>query len=379
MRVLHICNDFAGSTVHKCLYTELDNLGVEQLIYCPVRSNDLIGKNKFDCERSSIEYANIIKPYYKYLYHIKQRKLYNYLQKKYDLSKYHLCHASTLLSDGGIAYRIFLEYHVPYVVAVRSTDIDVFLKKAPNTWANARRILLNAQYIYFINKGLENNLVNHKVIKPIVELIKHKFVIQPNGVDNYYINHWQNNEHHGHGLVYVGDFTRRKNVLRLCHAVLELKEIQKYSDIKLTLVGGGKGRNGASEDVEETEIFVRQYPDVFNFVGPVFDKDKLCEIYNSNSIFAMPSLNETFGLVYIEALSQNLALLYTKEQGIDGLFDSKVGIAVNPMSIEEIKCAIVAMFDNRDFYSNSSINPESFQWSNIANTYLSHYKKILKN
>lgn len=378
IKILHISNDFAGSTVHKCLYSELDKLGVEQLVYCPVRDSQLIGKNNFVGKNTWVDYANIIKPYHKYFYHIKQWRLYNYIRHKYDLSTYDLCHASTLLSDGGIAYRIYQKYHIPYIVAVRSTDMDIFLAKLPHTWLDARRILLNAKYIVFINNGLKASLEKHKAILPIIEQIKDRFIIVPNGIDDYYVNHWHSEKHQGHGLVYIGDFSRRKNVLRLCLAVLELKKNETLSDVKLTLIGGGKARNGASEDVEETEEFIRSHPETFVYVGPIYDKDKIIEILNQNTIFAMPSINETFGLVYIEALSQNLALLYTKGQGIDGLFDSKIGIAVNPLSVHDIKNALEKMLINRFNYSNEDINPQTFCWANIANTYKNYYCNLIK-
>lgn len=378
MNILHISNDFAGSTVHKCLYSELDKLGVEQLVYCPVRDSQQIGKNSFAGKSTIIDYANIIKPYYKYFYHLKQWRLYAYIRARYDLSKYSLCHATTLLSDGGIAYRIFKEYHVPYMVAVRSTDIDVFLAKLPHTWSAARRILLNARYIVFINNGLRVSLEKHKAIKPIIEQIKDRFIIVPNGIDDYYVNHWHTNKHQGHGLVYIGDFSRRKNVLRLCQAVLELKKNEMLSDVKLTLIGGGKARNGAMEDVEETDAFVHSHRDTFVNVGPIYNKDKIIEILNQNTIFAMPSINETFGLVYIEALSQNLALLYTKGQGIDGLFDSKIGVAVNPLSVNDIKNALEKMLTNRSNYSNEDVDPQLFRWGKIANIYMNYYSNMVK-
>lgn len=40
----------------------------------------------------------------------------------------------------------------------------------------------------------------------------------------------------------------------------------------------------------------------------------------------MPSHKETFGLVYAEAMSQGLPIIYTKNQGFDGQFpDGYVG------------------------------------------------------
>ena len=56
--------------------------------------------------------------------------------------------------------------------------------------------------------------------------------------------------------------------------------------------------------------------------------------YKSAHIFVMPSLTETFGIVFIEALSQGLPLIYTKGQGIDGYFPQGfVGYAYNPLDV----------------------------------------------
>ena len=41
MKVLQICNDFAGSKVHVSLVRKLDEKGVEQVVYCPVRDQKL--------------------------------------------------------------------------------------------------------------------------------------------------------------------------------------------------------------------------------------------------------------------------------------------------------------------------------------------------
>jgi len=44
----------------------------------------------------------------------------------------------------------------------------------------------------------------------------------------------------------------------------------------------------------------------------------------------MPSITETFGLVYAEALSQGLPVLYTRGQGFDRQFEEgEVGYAVD--------------------------------------------------
>lgn len=44
MKILHICNDFAGSKVHVNLTKQLDGMGVNQVVYCPVRDKQNVGK-----------------------------------------------------------------------------------------------------------------------------------------------------------------------------------------------------------------------------------------------------------------------------------------------------------------------------------------------
>ena len=54
-------------------------------------------------------------------------------------------------------------------------------------------------------------------------------------------------------------------------------------------------------------------------------KEQVLAHLRKNDIFIMPSYHETFGLVYAEAMSQGLPVIYTKGQGFDGFFeDGKV-------------------------------------------------------
>jgi glycosyltransferase involved in cell wall biosynthesis len=66
---------------------------------------------------------------------------------------------------------------------------------------------------------------------------------------------------------------------------------------------------------------------------------------------AMPSHNETFGMVYTEALFAGVPVLYSKATGIDGYLDGlNVGIGVDPTDDQAIATALVALVnDNGNF------------------------------
>ncbi len=282
-----------------------------------------------------------------------------------------MVHAATLFSDGGVAYKIYKKYHIPYMVAARGTDINGFLNKLPNTWVAGRKILCNAKVIFFISKALMDKFANHKVIQPILHEIKDKMMLVPNGIEDYFINHVNHAPRTGHKVLYVGDFSPNKNVVRLCDAVIQLRKEKGFGDTVLTIVGGGKTEGNA------VQTMINSHPECIRYLGPIYDKDKLCEIYRSHSVFAMPSFSETFGLVYIEALSQNLPVVYTRGQGIDGLFDETVGIGVNPMSVEEIRNAIKTILEFPHRFSNKSVDFEMFRWNKVAGKYMSFYRQIL--
>ena len=197
-----------------------------------------------------------------------------------------------------------------------------------------------------------------------------KIIIQPNGIDEYWIEHIRSDKISNDSILYVGRFDSNKNVLRLMRSVIQLKNA--HPTIKLNLVGG------YGNQLKRVLKLVEKYPELFYYHGIVSDKEKLRQLYLSNRIFAMPSKHETFGLVYIEALSQNLSLLYTKGQGIDNFFDFNIGIAVNPRSVSDIKNALESLLNNNNI-NNDQVDFSMFSWHNIAKIYILIYRDICKS
>lgn len=371
MNILHIANDFCHTKVHVSLFKLLDEKGINQIIYNPVRDASHIGGNAFEGARTKIVYSHVVKPFHKYFYHVKQSVVIKDLLWKIDVSKVNLCHATTLFTDGGLAYKIHKRYHIPYIVAVRNTDINEFMHMLPNTWLDGVQVLLHAERIIFISEALKQKFERHFIIKPILHKIQDKFVLMPNGVDDYFLDNVCKERRYNKKVIYVGDFSENKNVYRLQEAVLQLRREPGFDDVSLTLVGGGKNTS------DKVEKMTTEHPDVFNYVGKIFDKQVLCSLFRQHAVFAMPSIHETFGLVYVEALSQNLPVLYTKGQGVDGLFADSIGEGVNPLSVEDIKNALRKLLSNTNIYSNKNVDFDQFRWNQIANKYIGFYKECI--
>ena len=108
---------------------------------------------------------------------------------------------------------------------------------------------------------------------------------------------------------------------------------------------------------------------------------ELIEEMRSSDIFVMVSSPETFGLVYVEALSQGLPIVYAKGQGFDGFYDDGlVGYPAVAGNVESIASALKFVMDNYPSMTSRIINlplDEDFNWPNIAAKYMDLYNEIL--
>lgn len=373
MRCLHICNDFLGSQVHRNLYTGLDKLGVEQIIFVPYRKTQNINKNKIEFEQpeSKVYFSEPLKRRHKVFFRSKIKFLIKSLDEQILIKNLDVIYATTLFSDGSIALHLHKTFGTPYIVAVRSTDVDVFMKFRPDLKTLAKEILINSQKIIFISDSLKEKF-EKKIDIDFFREISSKINVIYNGVSSFWLSNidiTRKRIDRNINLVYVGSFIRRKNVLRVIKAVLELSS--KYP-IKFNIIGG-KG-----VDLPRIKKYSKQFPENIQYLGSITDSHHLLQELRNNHIFIMPSFRETFGLVYIEALSQGLPLIYAHNEGVDGMLEG-IGIAVNPYSVASIKNGIENCIFGYKNFRIEEINFTQFNWSNIAKCYFDMFESIKKD
>lgn len=372
MKCLHICNDLLGSKVHKNLYNHLERPELDQSIY--YASRNTLSKKQHDYIKNikgTITISKPIKKFHRLLFKSKIAYLYKDLKSKVDLSKFDIIHASTMFSDGALALKIYQDFNIPYILAIRGTDVNIFLKYRKDLRTLTREILANASKLVFISHALEFNFFQNGYINSIKGALKKKSQIIPNGLDPYWLEHRQNQkELTPNKILYIGKFNKNKNVLKLIHAFLMLKKTHPL--LELHLVGGGGKQEKSIANLANLHPEIRIH-------GPIYDMDKLRSMIASCHIFAMVSIGETFGLVYVEALTQGLPIIFTKNQGIDGTFKENIGESVNPKSIISISEGINTLITNYSKYEVNKLDFNSFSWNLISNSYFKLYNSILIN
>ncbi|MDQ0595108.1 glycosyltransferase involved in cell wall biosynthesis [Chryseobacterium ginsenosidimutans] len=374
--ILHITNDYSGSAVYKNLIRELDHLSLEQTIYNPVREASRIGKNGIDLKNngSQIIYSHILSKYTdRIFYQQKIKKIVQDIEAKVDLSKIKFIHAHTWYSDGGVAYELHKKYKIPYIVAVRNTDLNLFLKYFLHERSYGKKILLAADKIITISAVYKKRMLEDPRLASIISETEKKVVVIPNGVDPYWIeSKVLQRKNIGNNttiqLLYIGKFDKGKNVINLINAVKNLNR-KNENMVKLTLIGGGgNDEKNILNSIKDDESF--------NYVGKIYDLQQLKMYYEQSDIFTMPSKAETFGLVYMEALLQGLPILYTQNEGIDGFYDDPIGEKVENTSVEEIQHKVERLISNYNQYNFSTEKfSRNHDWKRIAETYHQLYTK----
>ncbi len=367
MRILHINCNYIGSALHQKMIESLDALGYESTVFVPTYDKDLsvIRPN------SNVVISECFNKKDRLVFDYKQHKILKNIIDNINIQNYNLVHAYTLFTDGNCARKLSKKYNIPYVVAVRNTDVNAFFKMMPHLRARGIKIMREAKAVFFLSKSYQKQVFEKYVPAKFKGELEKKTYIIPNGIDDF----WFNNDlvrreeikrSDRVNLLYVGRIDKNKNI-PTTQAAAKLLRSRGYN-ISLTVVG----------KIEDKEEFNKIEHDPNTIYISAKPKEELIKIYQGNDIFVMPSHTETFGLVYAEAMSQGLPVIYTKGQGFDGQFiEGKVGFHVCSYNPEDIEKKILKIIKNYKKLSESCVsNAVLFKWSRIVELYDACYKSI---
>jgi len=106
------------------------------------------------------------------------------------------------------------------------------------------------------------------------------------------------------------------------------------------------------------------------------DHGQLIAHYRTQHVLVVPSFHETFGMVYAEALSQGVPVVYSRGEGFDGQFaDGEVGFACDPRQPSSIASAIERVVGDYEALSVRALaGSQRFDWSRIADRYRELYQ-----
>lgn len=368
MRVLHINCNYLGTALHQTMVEHLDALGYVNKVFVPTYDRNLavIRLNP------NVVVSECFRKWDRIAFDYKQSKIIRAAQREMQVEWFDRIHAYTLFTDGNCAMHLSQKYGIPYVVAVRNTDVNTFFAKMIHLRGRGIKIMRNASAIFFLSEAYRRQVFDKYVPEKYHDELMEKTHIIPNGIHDFWLEHTVSDvkvsvdKSRQIKLIYAGRIDKNKNIPTTQKAMQLLRE--KGYDVSLTVVG-------KIEDEKEYEKIIE---DKYTRYIPAKPKEELISVYRDHDIFVMPSFTETFGLVYAEAMSQGLPVVYSSGQGFDKQFpDGVVGFPAEANSVESVAEAIEkVILQYADISKNTVSGATRFNWHQIGLQYDQIYQRV---
>ena len=366
MRVLHISNDYYNSGVYGTLHEGHLRHGLDSVFFVPMTQNSPEGNRQHVIE------AHCFKPADRFLYMNKQRKIYQYFREAVCRHKPDLNHGYFLFSGGIHCLWAKREFGIPYVITVQNTDINSIFRYFVHLRPLGRKILQEAEKVFFISDAYRRFTLEHMVRPKDRAALEQKSCLVPFALDPFWTQNSDTTSRESHEgsvrLLTVGNVSKLKTQLTTMEAVRLLRE--REIDAELTVIG----------PTLDTEIDrkLRECPFVHRI--DKLPKEELIGYYRQADLFVLPSLTESFGLVYAEALSQGLPVLYSAGQGFDMQFpEGFVGYRVDAQSAESVANAVCrALNEKTQLQKNCAAAAEKFSQDAVCSMCEDLYLDVLK-
>jgi glycosyltransferase involved in cell wall biosynthesis len=139
------------------------------------------------------------------------------------------------------------------------------------------------------------------------------------------------------------DAWRRKGADALAAAVALVA--QDRPDVSLDIYGGGSERQRLALS---SAINGCTAPGLVHLAGPL-PRERVQQTLNQYSAFVMPSLGETYGMAFVEALFSGTPVVFPRDRAIDGLLpESDIGSGCEPTDVRDLADAINYVLDNEE-------------------------------
>ncbi|MBE6939118.1 MAG: glycosyltransferase family 4 protein [Ruminococcaceae bacterium] len=272
-------------------------------------------------------------------------------------------HAHTLGLDSGIGAWLKKRFGCPLVVTTHGSDAFVPFNSGKKE--HLRHFAKGADTVVCVSSLLERTVRDSGVSEP-TEVI----------LNGFRVNEVRSRPKDPLTIVQAGYLVARKKADITIRAVALLK--RDYPDIKLKIIGNGTEEQRFRElastlGVSENVIFT----------GYLSNPELLAEM-SSATFFVMPSINEGFGIVYLEAMANHCVTIGTEGEGIADLIrHGENGFLVPPDSPESISAIISQCIGTPEktleIAGRGYLDATELTWAKNAAKYLELFSELISH
>lgn len=288
-----------------------------------------------------------------------------------------------------------LLHGIPHVVTAHSLEPDRPWKREQlgggydvSSWSE-KNAMENADAVIGVSSGMKD-----AILRAYPRIDESRVHVVLNGIDTavwYPTDNAQDNVVERLGVdptrpivAFVGRITRQKGVAHLVKAAQDFDP-----DIQLVLCAGAPDTKEIAEETEGLVDKLREMRDGVYWVTDMLPKEDIRDIYSAADIFVCPSVYEPLGIVNLEAMACNTAVVASDVGGIpEVVVDGETGTLVHydaedTQAFEKDLAAAVnvlaqdAETSKRFAAAGLTRVKKEFTWDKIAQETVDVYKSLL--
>lgn len=237
-----------------------------------------------------------------------------------------------------------------------------------------RTVRLGMQALVFA-RGRDFAAVSPYMASKVQRLTQGPVIVLPNALGPEWFTRARGAEQTQRVVAINNGFGRRKNVQSLLTAWAEVRK--SHPGAELLLAGTDYGPDGAARSWARK----RKLASGVNFLGQV-NRSLVPDLLQSATIFAHPALEESFGMVVLEAMALGVPVLGGDKSGaVPWLLQDGAGLLVDVQNPREIADGLSELLGSPTFAEDTAQRAQdrarqNFAVEDVARSYLEHLSTI---
>lgn len=295
----------------------------------------------------------------------------NTVKKIHEEFKFDVIHAHVALPDGDAALRLAKNYKVPLITTIHGQDLQHTIHKNIKCKNKVSNVVIESNKTILVSNKL-NEIRKHY----LPDIDDEKFKVIPNGVSNLFLNNNKTpTDEITINILSVSNLLTTKGIDLTIQAISAIAK--EYPNVIYRIIGDGAEKDRLIQQVKELNI-----EEHVEFLGQKSSLE-VATYMSQSDIFLLPSWNEAFGVVYIEAMASGLPVIGCKGEGIEDIVDDGVeGYLVHPKDVQDIVNKTMQLIANPEKRVKMGMRArvkveEKFTWNQLSSELVEVYEAFI--
>ncbi len=265
-----------------------------------------------------------------------------------------------------------LSHRLPFVASIKG----VLAEEARQETGKWRWLLKSLSFLERHNAQQADLVIStsrycQQAIERHYGIAESKIAIVPEGIDfsrwrRVVQNHPRTTD--GHTILCVARQYRRKRIKDLLHALVIVR--QAIPSVQAIIVGSGPEHTRLRQMITSLRL-----DDIVDMKGEIPSDDEVARLYRQADIFCLPSIQEGFGIAFLEAMANGLPIVATTAAAIPEVVPhGQAGLLVPPRNVNELAEALVVLLQDGETRQRmgdfGKKHVEQFDWPVVAEKFL---------